>query len=347
MKIQSFLIDRAVRYIKEHSNGRRPAFFGYVPEVYEAFVSAGYKPEKIFSLRANQDPEFFTRRDLLKNRAESFYVIVPDFYPGTQEVLSSYGFTKERDFVFYREHMTYSGNNKLIDEFENEIDITGNVCCNINGGVRNKIHIKCTGGALTIDITGSDNISEISGCRFPGDKNRIYMGERCGLTIEKNCRFTDTFFRMWEDSVITIDEKTTGEQGLQIIADPSACVTVGRDSMFSEQVLVTSGDGHTIIDCETGKPVNIDELGNTGSVIIGNHVWVGRRATVLGGIKGTELGDGMIIGAGSVVKGKFPNNVAVGGNPARIIRKNVAWSRNFLNCRGLEDCGGYARMTED
>ena len=34
---------------------------------------------------------------------------------------------------------------------------------------------------------------------------------------------------------------------------------------------------------------------------------------------GTELGDNTIVGAGSVVKGKFPPNVVIAGCPARIV----------------------------
>ena len=37
-------------------------------------------------------------------------------------------------------------------------------------------------------------------------------------------------------------------------------------------------------------------------------------------LKGTVLGDGVIVGAGSVVSGTFPDNVIIGGNPARVIR---------------------------
>lgn len=34
---------------------------------------------------------------------------------------------------------------------------------------------------------------------------------------------------------------------------------------------------------------------------------------------GTQLGNNVIVGAGSVVHGKFPDNVVIAGNPAKII----------------------------
>ena len=45
---------------------------------------------------------------------------------------------------------------------------------------------------------------------------------------------------------------------------------------------------------------------------------------------GTSIGDGSIIGARSVVKKAFPNNCSIAGNPAKIVRKNVAWGREQI-----------------
>lgn len=57
---------------------------------------------------------------------------------------------------------------------------------------------------------------------------------------------------------------------------------------------------------------------NKGDVVIGNDVWIGYNATILGGVK---VGDGAIIAANStVVKDVAPYTV-VGGNPAKEIKK--------------------------
>ncbi len=57
-------------------------------------------------------------------------------------------------------------------------------------------------------------------------------------------------------------------------------------------------------------------LGSAGKVKIGNNVFIGFNATIL---KGTTIGDNVIIGANSLVNGDIPSNVVVAGNPARII----------------------------
>ena len=51
--------------------------------------------------------------------------------------------------------------------------------------------------------------------------------------------------------------------------------------------------------------------------VIGNDVWIGYGAVILNGI---TIGDGAIIGAGSVVTKDVPPYSIVGGNPASVIR---------------------------
>jgi hypothetical protein len=53
---------------------------------------------------------------------------------------------------------------------------------------------------------------------------------------------------------------------------------------------------------------------------IGKNCFIGGRAIVLPGI---EIGDGCVIGAGSVVTKSVPPNCIVAGNPARIIRPDI------------------------
>ena len=50
---------------------------------------------------------------------------------------------------------------------------------------------------------------------------------------------------------------------------------------------------------------------------IGNDVWIGANTTIL---EGVSIGDGAIIGAGSVVTKDIPPYAIAGGNPAKVIR---------------------------
>ena len=53
-------------------------------------------------------------------------------------------------------------------------------------------------------------------------------------------------------------------------------------------------------------------------ITIGNNVWIGAKVTFL---DGSNVGNNVVIAAGAVVNGKFPNNVVIGGVPAKILKE--------------------------
>ena len=55
-----------------------------------------------------------------------------------------------------------------------------------------------------------------------------------------------------------------------------------------------------------------------GPIIIQDDVYVGEAAIILGG---TSIGEGSIIGAGSVVRKSVPAGSVVMGNPAKVVAK--------------------------
>ncbi|MDA3044922.1 CatB-related O-acetyltransferase [Campylobacter sp. JMF_07 ED4] len=63
---------------------------------------------------------------------------------------------------------------------------------------------------------------------------------------------------------------------------------------------------------------SLDKLPIKGDTVVGNDVWIGQRSLILPGAK---IGDGVIIGASSVVGGEIPPYSIVAGNPARLVRK--------------------------
>lgn len=93
---------------------------------------------------------------------------------------------------------------------------------------------------------------------------------------------------------------------------------VGDSCLFSSDIYITTTDSHSIIDFRTGQRINPSR-----SVTLGNHIWVGYKVTIL---KGVNIADDTIVGACSLVTRDIAeSNVAVAGNPARIVRKGIKW----------------------
>lgn len=107
--------------------------------------------------------------------------------------------------------------------------------------------------------------------------------------------------------------------------DPSARLSVGAYCSFSTGVQILLGGNHRTDWVSTypfshlwaeashlpGHPAPTEET------VIGNDVWIGFGATIVGGVK---IGDGAVIGAHAVVTKDVPPYAIVGGNPARLIR---------------------------
>jgi len=88
--------------------------------------------------------------------------------------------------------------------------------------------------------------------------------------------------------------------------------------MFSFGNFIWTSDTHAII--------NGRQLLNRGfEVNIGKHVWIGMGAIIL---KNTKIPDNSIVGANSVVSGRFDTPGSIfAGNPAKVIKTRVNWDR--------------------
>lgn len=100
-------------------------------------------------------------------------------------------------------------------------------------------------------------------------------------------------------------------------------IRIGKDCQFSSGIKLRTGDGHPIF---TSDNVVI----NRGKdIIVGDHVWVGQDVTLL---KGAIIPDGSVVGIGSMVTKAFAtDNVVIVGNPARIVKENIHWTRELLS----------------
>jgi acetyltransferase-like isoleucine patch superfamily enzyme len=126
--------------------------------------------------------------------------------------------------------------------------------------------------------------------------------------------------RLWRRSRIVVGRDTTAN-GVRIICDDSE-VEIGDDCMFSDEVLVQAADQHPIVDLKSGKVINNQRR----RTVLGAHVWVGRGAVLMPDVK---VGRGAIVGTGAIVTQDVPATSVVVGVPARVVREDTTWSRQF------------------
>ena len=172
-----------------------------------------------------------------------------------------------------------------------------------------------------IIVEGSNNILYIdketlltnSHIKIEGNDNKIFIGANCclkNLTIDmKN-----------ENSVIKIGDKTSIEEARITSFEPYK-IEIGKDCMFSADIVIMNTDVHKIYDTTTKLKTNEGK-----EISIGNHVWLGIRTIVL---KGVNIGDNSIVAAGSIVTKDVKANTVVSGNPARQVKENRNWSRDL------------------
>lgn len=191
----------------------------------------------------------------------------------------------------------------------------------------------CALGKNFILYIGDDSVLEI------GSKTRI----DCKLTIYDNSVFKCGERCVFENGLIWLfDAKTvigdsfTIENGHTMRILRKSSLEIGNDCMFSYNISIRTNDGHAIFDVNTGENINsTDEICAKRNIKIGNHVWIGTNSIIM---YNTDIADGSIIGAMSFVKSKLPNNCAAAGVPARVIKRDVAWSRNNI-AADIEECG--------
>jgi len=102
--------------------------------------------------------------------------------------------------------------------------------------------------------------------------------------------------------------------------------TIGNFTSIGEDVFIHSPDNHAcILNRDLVSTYDFGRFGyffspsgqSRGEVSIGNDVWIGKGASILSGVK---IGDGVIVGAHTVVSKDVPPYAVIVGNPYVIKR---------------------------
>lgn len=88
-------------------------------------------------------------------------------------------------------------------------------------------------------------------------------------------------------------------------------VVLGDDVTVGPRAMITAANYRF----NDGQPVRANAM-DEREIIIGNDVWIGAYAIIL---PGARIGEGAVIGAGSVVTGEIPDWAIAVGVPARVV----------------------------
>lgn len=135
------------------------------------------------------------------------------------------------------------------------------------------------------------------------NKGEIYLGNK--VRIWSNFNKTQIFVH--RGAKLTVGDNSR-INGVHIAVKEE--VTIGKNVRIAPYVLILDSDFHNASDHFSD--------GKTGSVIIGDDVWIATKATIL---KGVEIGEGSVVAAGAVVTKNVPPYTVVAGVPAKVIKK--------------------------
>lgn len=164
--------------------------------------------------------------------------------------------------------------------------------CVIKVGWSRRIFIQQRGGQIHIgrnftcnNIVGSNSIGLIQPCVF----NISTVG-----------------------SLIKIGNNV-GISGSTINATTS--ITIGDNVLIGSGCIITDTDSHPLH--YEDRNANRNELTAKAPIVIEDNCFIGARSIIL---KGVTIGEGSVVGAGSVVSKDVPPHCIVCGNPARIVK---------------------------
>lgn len=139
--------------------------------------------------------------------------------------------------------------------------------------------------------------------------------EQRNLLLQK--LFGKTGKNLWVEPPFYCDYGYNITVGYNVFMNYNCCildvmpVTIGNRVMLAPNVQIYTAT-HPLIAKERNSGKEFAK-----PITIGDDVWIGGGAIICPGV---TIGDRAVIGAGAVVTKDIPNDVLVGGNPAKVIK---------------------------
>ena len=201
---------------------------------------------------------------------------------------------------------------------------------------------------LTIENNGSDNVIEIENETIFKTSRIIINGNNNRVTIGKALLYRDLIinFRGGNNKVFEIKPSsknilgvkftsTRGDNQILTIGKNFSCggleiqmndgdenCFIGDNCLLSWGIKIRTSDGHSVVDLDTNKAINLPQ-----DVNVGDRVWVGEGVSFL---KGSLISADSVVGSHAIVTRKFDQpNCVIAGFPAKIVKENIKWDRRM------------------
>lgn len=188
-------------------------------------------------------------------------------------------------------------------------------CINEGGAMILKSKIYAGDGLVSVG-EGSSLIR----CKF------VINGKDSSIKIGKGCTLRNTEIILFGNGCNCVIRNNvminaTRLEPTQINIGSNSSVYIGKDALLSKGIGIYTTDFHQIYNLSN----NSLQLNQNDDIRIGDRVWIGLGTTIL---KGAEIGDGCVVGATSLVLGKYTEeNQVIAGHPAVVHRNNIKWEK--------------------
>ena len=214
------------------------------------------------------------------------------------------------------------------------------ISVNIKVGDNASIHIgdNCNVEIQDVVLIGEESTVLIDDYSKLLSMDMLRCSANSKVTIGQRTKFVGGgFISVQQNAKLEIGEESFFGRYNKLLAIKDTSIMIGKGVLTSWDVSIISGDGHSVFDINTKENINKNKI----DVSIDEHVWIGAGVVIM---PQSRIGVGSVVGASSLVKGSFPNNCMLAGTPAKIIKRDIAWSLQFG--AEIEDCNiKYANHT--